>query len=52
MDGKHSTKRKGGAERERDKNKKLLLGVGKKCQKINTYFQFRANAKNPADDDC
>jgi uncharacterized cysteine cluster protein YcgN (CxxCxxCC family) len=31
-------KRKGGAAREREKNKRQLLEVGKKCTKIDNFF--------------
>jgi hypothetical protein len=35
------TKRKGGHEREQEKNKKLLSMIGQKCGKINSYFKGR-----------
>lgn len=31
-------KRKGGAERDREKNKKLLILSGQKCVKLDSYF--------------
>lgn len=31
-------KRKGGAPREKEKRKKQLLEVGKKCAKLNSFF--------------
>lgn len=34
-------KRKGGAEREREKSKKLLMLSGKQCMKLDSYFGKR-----------
>ncbi|XP_025408742.1 uncharacterized protein LOC112682380 isoform X2 [Sipha flava] len=36
---KNKNKRKGGHEREQEKNKKLLSVTGQKCEKINSYFK-------------
>jgi hypothetical protein len=44
-------KRAGGAAREREKNKKLLLESSKNCKKINLFFNSayyeKQNSENP-----
>lgn len=41
-------KRKGGAEKTRDKNKKLLLEAGSKCTKLTEMFKKNNYSENSA----